>query len=326
MNLWSGCHRSPFAFNSRGDWLLQVGTFVELRCDTFLLATTFWCMLRRSLVSMLHRVEIHVERILKATYIGSFGSYEDFTSALGWATASLLRTLVFIHNSFFGAFVKRWFFSSQLGLRDIAIDSVIRELRQTGLRITGKMLSDHRALLCTGTQSSVVCRIRTKDLLSEVASTSRALLLSYHHKSLQSLLQIVLAPHSFFIKLAINSLGVNFADLLHLQALFEIFELLEVFALQHLSDQEPMQIVLLKRHIWRLLLLGIGQGFNLALLALCIRIKWTWRICSHHIAWCYCRKPHTLLFIQIFERVASCHTDVSQATCIGLSSNGVTTA
>lgn len=40
-------------------------------------------MLRRSLVSMLHRVQIHVERILKATYIGSFGSYEDFTSALG---------------------------------------------------------------------------------------------------------------------------------------------------------------------------------------------------------------------------------------------------
>ena len=36
-----------------------------------------------------------------------------------------------------------------------------------------------------------------------------------------------------------------------------------------------MQIVLLKRHIWRLLLLGVGQGFNLALLALCIRIKGT---------------------------------------------------
>ena len=137
------------------------------------------------------------------------------------------------------------------------------------------MLSDHRTLLCAGTHSSVVCRIRTKDLLSEVASTSRALLLSCHRISLHSLLQFVLAPYCFLIKFTINSLGVNIADLLHLQALFEIFELLEVFALQHLSDQEPMQIVLLKRHIWRLLLLCVGQGFNLALLALCIRIKGT---------------------------------------------------
>ena len=85
----------------------------------------------------------------------------------------------------------------------------------------------------------------------------------------------MLAPYCFLIKFTINSLGVNVADLLHLQALFEIFELLEVFALQHLSDQEPVQIVLLEGHIWGLLLLCLGQGFNLALLALSVGIKGT---------------------------------------------------
>ena len=85
----------------------------------------------------------------------------------------------------------------------------------------------------------------------------------------------MLTPHSIFIKFTIDSLGVNIADLLHLKALLKIFELLEVFALQHFSDQEPVQIVLLEGHIWGLLLLCLGQGFNLALLALSVRIKGT---------------------------------------------------
>ena len=94
-----------------------------------------------------------------------------------------------------------------------------------------------------------------KDLLPEFVLTVRAELL---RRDLicdrHSVLLIVLSPDRFFVQLARFSLSVHVTYLLHLKALFESFKFVKVLLLKHLSNQEPVQVVLLQAHLLRGLL------------------------------------------------------------------------
>jgi hypothetical protein len=105
------------------------------------------------------------------------------------------------------------------------------------------LLGDHRALLATGAHLVCCSSMSAKDLLAELVLTRwayllrRDVVLGFHH----ALLHSVLAPDSFFIQFSIKPLNhICIAYLMHLETLFEVFELLYIFLLQHLSDQEPM--------------------------------------------------------------------------------------
>ena len=138
------------------------------------------------------------------------------------------------------------------------------------------MLSDDRALFNAGSHRHRVvcaCCIGAEDLLAEVSAAGRAHFLRCYGVALKPLLELVLAPDCLFVKLdlAVQCLCMDVTDLLHLQALFEALEFLEVFLFEHLADEEPVQVVLLERHVWRLLLLRIHHRFNLALLTMRVR-------------------------------------------------------
>ena len=81
------------------------------------------------------------------------------------------------------------------------------------------------------------------DLLAEIATSGWADLLRGHSVAHEPLLQLMITPNSVFIKLSIHCLRVNVTDVLHLQTLFETMQFIEIFALQHLSNQEPVQVV-----------------------------------------------------------------------------------
>ena len=55
----------------------------------------------------------------------------------------------------------------------------------------------------------------------------------------------MILPNGLFVDIASSCLSVNLIDVLHLEPLFECFELFKVFLLQHLPDQEPVQVVVL---------------------------------------------------------------------------------
>ena len=62
------------------------------------------------------------------------------------------------------------------------------------------------------------------------------------------MLLLVIPPDRILVQLSVLSLRVHVAYLLHLQALLERLQLMEVLLLQHLPNQEPVQVVLLQAH------------------------------------------------------------------------------
>lgn len=104
--------------------------------------------------------------------------------------------------------------------------------------------------------------MRAKNLLSELVLTVRTTELlggSLIGDCDASLLLFVLFPDGLLVQLSILRLRVHVADLLHLQALLECLKLVEVLLLQHLPDQEPVQVVLLEAHLGLYRLLTVAH-------------------------------------------------------------------